>query len=124
MTPGRLVQLECPTCHQAHWQLDHDVRGIGGPYVSYEERIYRCRRCSRQGTGHVVRQKSPPEFLLQPHYMYPMSPKEFERWVRVLRWHFPDHPRLLHYGDTWHAAGTGGLSIADSLLARVSWLVW
>jgi hypothetical protein len=45
-------------------------------------------------------QKSPPEFFLQPHPLYPMTQEEFDRWHMLLKQHFPDHPKLKD--ARWH----------------------
>ena len=37
--------------------------------------------------------------------MYPMSERQFNRWVAVLREHFPDHPSLRNLGTEWYASG-------------------
>jgi len=101
-TPPRLIELECPICHTKHWELDADYRGMGlwgQRNKSYEEREYRCYECRYEGTGYRVIQKSPPEFLLQPHPMYPMTQADFDHWVTILRENFPDHPRLKDLGN-------------------------
>jgi len=101
-TPERLVELQCPRCNSNHWEIDCDVRHENGDGdVSYEERTYRCPACGQIGTGYKVGEKSPPEFFLQPHDMYPMSRAEFDRWVAVLRKNLPDHPRLRDVDIRW-----------------------
>jgi hypothetical protein len=55
-------------------------------------REYFCRACQSRHAGWRILQASPPEFLLQPHHMYPMTRKSFEHWARVLRVQFADHP--------------------------------
>jgi len=92
MTPPRLVELRCPDCGETQWTIDCDYRGTDGVPNRYEENAYACRGCHRTSAGFAVVQKSPPEFLLQPHPMYPMSREDFERWARILRENFPDHP--------------------------------
>ena len=74
----------------------------GGVDVSYGERTYTCPHCRNIGTGHIVLQKSPPEFFLQPHRMYPMKRVEFDHWVAILRQHFPDHPSLRDVNREWY----------------------
>jgi hypothetical protein len=37
--------------------------------------------------------------------MYPMTVKEFDHWVAILRENFPDHPLLGEMGTRWYAAG-------------------
>jgi len=98
-TPPRLVELECPKCQATHWEIDHDYRGMDGYYEPYEKRVYECPNCRHSGTGYHVLEKSPPEFFLQPHPMYPMSQADFDFWVSVLRKHFPDHPMLQKLGS-------------------------
>lgn len=98
MTPPRLTELECPVCHAASWVLDSDDRGIEGSHLSYNERDYRCSRCSHQGHGWKLRRQSPPEFLPQPHRLYPMTQAAFDYWVEILRRHFPEHPKLSRLG--------------------------
>jgi hypothetical protein len=105
MTPPRLVQLKCPRCGAASWRIDCDFRGseiFGKPELSYEERTYECPTCRVSGAGYTVLDKSPAEFFLQPHRMYPMERKEFDRWVAVLREHIPDYPLLSRLGTTWY----------------------
>jgi hypothetical protein len=100
-TPPRLVQIECPICQTKHWEIDADFRGeplAGLPAKVYVEREYRCYKCLYHGTGYHVIQKSPPEFLLQPHPMYPMTQADFDHWVAILRENFPDHPQLKELG--------------------------
>ena|SRR5215467_7163540 len=102
-TPPRLVRLKCPKCASDHWVIDFDFPGEGTTEFdpAYEERIYACPHCGFEGAGYQVQQQSPPEFFLQPHLMYPMRKKEFEKWVAILREHFPDHAMLADYGKTW-----------------------
>jgi hypothetical protein len=105
MTPPRLVELCCPQCQRAHWTIDFDFRAAylaGGIDVSYGERPYMCPHCKNVGTGHVVLRKSPTEFFLQPHPMYPMKRAEFDQWVATLRQNFPDHPKLRNLNRTWY----------------------
>lgn len=99
MTPPRLTQLRCPACAAAHWTIDSDFGGIYGVFDDYLEREYRCPACGYAGAGHAVLQQSPPEFLLQPHPMYPMRRKEFDHWAEVLRTHFPGHPLMPKLGN-------------------------
>jgi hypothetical protein len=102
MTPPRLVQLQCPACAAGHWTIESDCTGAhlrGMPELSYEERHYTCSACAFTGPGYHVLQKSPPEFLLQPHAMYPMTREDFDHWVGILRTHFPDHPALPKLGQ-------------------------
>lgn len=104
-TPARLVRLKCPNCAAYHWVIDCDFPGEGTPWLDlpYEARTYACPHCSREGKGHQVQEKSPPEFFVQPHNMYPMDPQDFEKWVAILREHFSDHPKLADYGTKWFA---------------------
>jgi hypothetical protein len=51
-------------------------------------------KCAHRGIGHRVLQKPPPEFFLQPHPLYPMTQEDFDRWHKLLKQHFPDHPKL------------------------------
>lgn len=106
-TPERLVELQCPGCRETHWEIDCDFRGEGmadGGELSYAERTYRCPVCEIDRTGFGVLQKSPAEFFLQPHRMYPMSVRQFDQWVGVLREHFPDDFRLKDVGLSWYPA--------------------
>ncbi len=102
-TPERLVELNC-TCGTPHWEIDCDFRGMGGEEEPYDARTYTCPACGREGSGFTVLQKSPPEFFLQPHHMYPMAQAKFDKWVQVFREHFPDHPRLGDLGGRWRPA--------------------
>ncbi len=98
-TPPRLVELQCP-CGASHWEIDHDVRM--GFLAAYEDRTYRCPSCRFRGPGFGVLQKSPPAFLLQSRTQ-DMTDAEFNKWLEILRKHFPfgilyhcfhDHPQL------------------------------
>ena len=95
MTPPRLNELRCPKCHGSHWELDSDYRGMDGVFIPYEERDYDCPACGYSGRSFSVLRQSPPEFLLQPHRMYPMSQRVFDEWAQILKENFPDPP-LLH----------------------------
>ena len=44
------------------------------------------------------KEKSPPEFFVQPHELYPIAPQEFEKWLAILREHFPDNSMLADVG--------------------------
>ena len=102
MTPPRLVELNCPACSQAHWEIDCDFRDMdSSDEVPYECREYRCPHCERNGAGYSVGEKSPPAFFLQPHPLHPMEREEFDRWVAVLREHFPRDPMLQQLGKDW-----------------------
>ena len=106
MTPPRLTELRCPQCKSGHWILDSDYRGMGGVFVAYEERDYPCPACGYSGHSFSVLQQSPPEFLLQPHPIYPMSRRDFDHWMQVLKENFPDHPHgseLRPNTGTWFA---------------------
>ena len=112
MTPARMVELRCPHCHASHWEIDSDYRGAdlaGGVELSYPERDYFCPHCKRTGPGYAVLQKSPPEFFLQPHPLYPMSENDFAYWVEILRQNFPDDPMLADVYKTWRPSGGAGL---------------
>jgi hypothetical protein len=103
-TPGRLVELACPSCGSAHWEIDCDYRGAalaGKRELEYHERAYSCPSCKDRGPGWRVLQASPPEFLLQPHPMYPMARAAFDHWATVLVSHFPDHPLVPAIGTTF-----------------------
>jgi hypothetical protein len=69
--------------------------------LAYGERGYECRACRHAGPGWKVVQQSPPEFLLQPHRLYPMTQEAFDYWVAILKAHFPDHPVLSGLGTTF-----------------------
>lgn len=104
-TPARMVELNCPKCHRAHWTIDHDYRGaelMGERELSYEERSYDCPLCGVRTTGYKVGQKSPSEFLLQPHDMYPMTERDFGSWLSIFRAQFPDDERLGTVGVDWY----------------------
>lgn len=104
-TPPRMVELECPNCRCAHWEIDRDFRGahLGGqPELSYSERSYRCPGCKATMVGYRVLQRSPSEFFLQPHAMYPMSVEDFARWLAVFRQAFPSDDRLRSVGVFWY----------------------
>jgi hypothetical protein len=98
MTPPRLTELQCPQCRSNHWTLDSDYRGMDGEFVAYRERTYSCPQCHYSGISFTVLQQSPPEFLLQPHPMYPMSERDFYYWLKILEHNFPDHPQLKEFG--------------------------
>jgi len=74
---------------------------MGMPEVSYDERRYECPPCGFAGSGYEVLQKSPAEFLIQPHRMYPMTLAEFDRWAAILKAHFPGHGLLAELGSTF-----------------------
>jgi len=69
--------------------------------LPYHERRYACDCCRHDGEGWTLGQQSPPEFLLQPHNLYPMTQLAFDYWVGVLRTHFPAHPMLGELGTTF-----------------------
>jgi len=124
MTPPRLVQVQCPVCHAYHWEIDCDCRGaelVGEKELSYEERTYQCPSCGTSGTGYQIGDKSPEAFFLQPHEMYPMSAEEFDRWVAVVREHFPDHPLLRELGTGWYVAGRRRRHRLRNVTALYSW---
>jgi hypothetical protein len=91
-TPPRLTELKCPQCSEVHWEIDHDYRGMCGEEEPYESRVYGCPHCLARLPGFEVLRQSPPEFLLQPHDLYPMTRKEFNYWLEILKAEFPDHP--------------------------------
>jgi hypothetical protein len=103
-TPARLVRLSCPNCAVCHWVIDCDFPGEGMPELDlpFEKRTYACPHCSCNSTGHQVQEKSPPEFFLQPHEMYPTTSQEFEKWLAVLQEYFPGHPMLADAGTKWY----------------------
>lgn len=101
MTPGRLTELRCPGCQQVSWVIDSDYRGMDGVMLPYNERRYACARCRHDGPGWTLGQQAPPEFLLQPHDLYPMTQAAFDHWVGILRTHFPAHPALSRLGTTF-----------------------
>src|SRR5688572_7279529 len=101
-TPPRMVSLECPQCYHHHWVIDHDFRGPLAPKLSHEERTYECPACREASTGYRVLERSPSEFFLQPHSMYPMTTREFARWLAVFRAQFPGDARLRSVGVTWY----------------------
>src|SRR5579862_4498265 len=106
-----MVELLCPSCSSLHWGMDCDYRGaelIGQKELSYRERTYFCPHCQSSRKGYVVLQKSPPEFFLQPHELYPMNRVYFSYWVKMLRRNFPDDPMLAELGKTWYPSGGRG----------------
>ena len=80
---------------------------MDGIYIDYKKRAYQCPNCACSGVGYKVLQKAPPEFLLQPHPMYPMSRKAFDYWTTILRVNFPDHPRVGELGKEFYPNTTG-----------------
>ena len=58
--------------------------------------------CGHDGPGWKIEQQSPPEFLLQPHDLYPMTQADFDYWICVLRTHVPAHPSLKELGTTFY----------------------
>lgn len=109
-TPPRMVELECPRCRLHHWEIDHDFRGpalLGQREPSYGERSYECPACGEASTGYRVLRRSPPEFFLQPHPMYPMTTGDFARWLAVFRAQFPSHHRLRSVGVFWYPGEAG-----------------
>lgn len=97
-----MVELKCPTCEALHWEIDSDYRGIDGQRVEYCDRPYRCPNCSRVGIGYQLKRRSPPEFFLQPHGLYPMSTMQFAYWLALYREHFPESERLNCIGVSWY----------------------
>jgi hypothetical protein len=75
-TPARLTELECPNCRQLTWVMDPDFTGMRDGLLR-EQRPYRCAACGQAGPGWIVRRQSPPEFVLQPHELYPMTQDAF-----------------------------------------------
>jgi len=102
VTPPRLSEVECPNCRALAWIIDSDYRGIDGVKLPYSEREYSCRGCRRSGAGWTLKQQSPPEFLLQPHDLYPMTREAFAFWVGILRAEYTDHPRLAELGKSFY----------------------
>jgi hypothetical protein len=111
-TPARMVELRCPICQEVHWEIDCDYRGAdmipGGIELPYPKRRYFCLHCKRTESGYAVLQKSPPEFFLQPHQLYPMNTIDFDYWLKVLQQNFPDHPMLADVHKTWYPSGVTG----------------
>jgi len=101
MTPPRLTELKCPGCQQVSWVLESDYRGMDGEWVPYIDRRYACVHCRHDGPGCTVGRQSPPECLLQPHDLYPMTQAAFDYWVDILRTQFPTHPALARLGTTF-----------------------
>ena len=102
-TPPRLVRVKCPNCAASHWVVNCDFPGEGTPWLDlpYEARTYQCPHCGNTGAGYQVQEKSPAEFLMQPHEMYPMGEEEFDEWVGVFHQNFPDCPKSAEYGKPW-----------------------
>jgi hypothetical protein len=113
-TPARLVQLQCPVCHAYHWEIDCDYHGselVGDKELSYAERTYRCQECGTSGTGYHIGDKSPPEFFLQPHEMYPMSVEQFD-----LGWRFCARiAQIIRFWAIWARVGTPQGARANAL---------
>lgn len=110
MTPARLNELRCPTCTQASWILDSDYRDTDGVMLPYEQRVYPCRHCGNTGADWTLMQQAPPEFLLQPHPLYPMTQADFDHWVAILKANVPDHPRLSDVGKDFVPRIPGGIA--------------
>lgn len=104
-TPERMVQLRCPCCQSLQWTIDFDYRRDLGEELSYNEREYTCPKCKKTSSGYTVLQKSPPEFFLQPHQLYPMSQKDFDHWLGIYREHFPDDPLMKRAYQDWYPYG-------------------
>jgi hypothetical protein len=103
-----MVQLRCPSCRSPHWVIDCDFRGaelIGKKELTFAERTYSCPSCRYSGQGYAVLQKSPPEFFMQPHGLYPMSQQDFDQWVDVLKENFPNDPMLDSLNKDWYPSG-------------------
>jgi hypothetical protein len=98
-TPPRLTEQECPNCHHLIWVMDADFMGRVG--IARDQRAYTCSKCGRIGPGWIARRQSPPEFVLQPHDLYPMAQEDFDTWVEVLRTHFPTHFLVPRVGTTF-----------------------
>jgi len=110
-TPPRMVELKCPNCKCPHWEIDHDFRGthlLGRPELSYGERSYSCPHCTATIAGYRVLRRSPPEFFLQPHGMYPMSVGNFAHWLALFREAFPEDDRLRSLGVFWYPGAKTG----------------
>jgi hypothetical protein len=90
---------------------------MDGVHTNYETQTYLCSNCNFSGRGHIVQQKSPTAFFLQPHPLYLMSEKDFDRWVEVLKKHFPDHAMLKQLGKEWYP-NAGFLSRLKRLFRR------
>ena len=109
-TPPRMVEVECPNCKHSHWEIDCDYRGselAGERELSYDDRTYDCPACSGATTGYRVLRKSPPDFFLQPHPMYPMATQDFANWLSVFRTVFPSDERLNSVGVFWYPGEAG-----------------
>jgi hypothetical protein len=119
MTPRRLSEVRCPSCARPHWIIDSDFHaswlaaGIDRPY---SEREYSCKHCSFRGSGFEVVQQSPPSFFLQPDELDPMTARDFELWVGILRRNYPRHPALWHLGTQWYPAGSALARLRSFLL--------
>jgi RNA polymerase sigma factor (sigma-70 family) len=70
--------------------------------LPYEERRYRCPTCLTGRVGYAIVRKSPCHFFSQPHHLYPMRKREFDRWVKVLRANFPTDPYLGGLDVDWY----------------------
>jgi hypothetical protein len=51
MTPPRLIELECPTCHMMTWTIDSDYQGIDDTMRPYAERRYACASSRHDSPG-------------------------------------------------------------------------
>ena len=101
MTLPTLRELECPSCHATTWVIESDYPGDDGRQTRSEDRERECQSCRRKGTGWELRQVA-WAFLSQPSEFDPMSQKDFDYWVGILRANFPDHPALARLGDTFY----------------------
>jgi hypothetical protein len=78
------------------------VAVVGGVERDYPDGVYSCPGCGADGSGWVVQDKSPSEFLLQSHDLYPMSLRDFKKWLGVLTTHFSQHRALERLGISWY----------------------
>ena len=104
--------------------IDNDYRGAalaGEVELEYPQRSYICPSCQYDAAGYEVVEKSPPEFFLQPHNLYPMRRREFNRWVAVLEENFPAHSALQELGKSFYP-GLEYFSVRDWFAARWRWL--
>lgn len=99
MTLPTLIELQCPSCSKVHWIIDHLFQGSIGQQsqeTDFSAQPRTCPHCKAQRTGFKVVRTSSESFLISSRPS--MTRKEFDYWVKILRTHFPDHPRLKERG--------------------------
>jgi len=110
-TAPLLVELACPVCAESHWKIDTNYRGMGGPFQPYSTRIYDCPCCSAHRTGFAVQQKSPPLTMLWDPLI---SDQVVDRWVGILRTHFPSKQLFVNLDERQRAKERHAVQVALS----------